>query len=182
MSIFWLIVSALLVGVAIYRLFYTLVESVRLVAACASMAVFIVIVQNLETISHKWNSADALPAPFFSDERAGNVANPNEHPDFVTDVAFQSIIREDQSFLDEYTQALSRTGQSPRIPTPNPAMEKDGIVRAGDESRLKTELAVTALRVKRGVLVPHKETVKRAQLVMQNESSKHPELVRSGQR
>jgi hypothetical protein len=184
MSILWLIVFALLIGVVIYRSFYTLVKSVRLAAVFLSMAAFIVIVQNLEKIGRIWNSAGALHVAFFSDKRAANISNPNDHPGSVTDVAFQSIVREDQNFLDEFTQTQSQNGQSPRIPTPLqvPGVGNDGIVRAGDESRLKTELVVNALRVKRAVLVPHKETVKRAQLVMQTESSKHAELVRSGQR
>jgi len=184
MSILWLIVFALLIGVVIYRLFYTLVKSVRLGAACVFMAAFIVIVQNLETIGNTWNSAGGLPIPFFSDKRGANISNPNEHPGPVTDVAFQSIIREDQNFLDEFTQTQSQTSQSSGIPTPlqGPGLGKDGIVPAGDESRLKTELAVDTQRVKRAVLVPHKEIVKRAQLVTQSEAPKHAELVRSGQR
>jgi hypothetical protein len=184
MSILWLILFALLVGLAIYRAFYTLVQSVRLVMALASMAGFIVIVQNLETIGQTWNAASALPARFFSTNRTRNVLNPDERPDPVTDVAFQSIIRQDQIFLNEFTQAQIQTGQSPGTQTPPqvPGLGRDGIVRAGDESNLNTELAINALRVKRAVLVPHKETVKRAQLVTQNEASKRAELVRSGQR
>jgi hypothetical protein len=170
MSILSPIVFALLVGVVIYRSFYTLVKSVRLVAACVSMAAFIVIVQNLETIGQIWNSAGALHVPFFSDQRAGNVWNPNEHLGPVNDVAFQSIIREDQNFLDEFTRTQSQIGQSSGIPTP---LQVPGIGNA---------LADNTLRVKRAELVPHKETVKRAQLVTQNEASKHAELVRSGQR
>jgi hypothetical protein len=184
MSILWLLVFAFLVGLATYRIFYTLVKSVRLVMAFASIATFLIIVQNLETIGHIWNSAGALPIQFFSNNRTRNALNPNERPDPVTDVAFQSIIREDQNFLNEFTQAQSQTGQSPGTPTPLQvaAPGRDGIVRAGDESRLKTELAINPLRVKRAVLVPHKETVKRAQLVTQNEASKRTEVVRSGQR
>jgi hypothetical protein len=170
MSILWSIVFALLVGLVIYRLFYTLVKSVRLVLACVSMATFSIIVQNLETIGHTWNSAGALHVPFFSDKRAGNVSNPNDHPGPVLDVAFQSIIREDQNFLDEFTQTQSQTGQSPEIPMP---LQVPGIGK---------ELVDNTLRVKRALPVPHKETVKRAQLVTQNETSKHAELVRSGQR
>jgi hypothetical protein len=170
MSILCSIVFALLVGLVIYRLFYTLVKSVRLVLACVSMATFIVIVQDLETIGRTWNSAGALHVPFFADKRAGNVLNPNDHPGPGTDVAFQSIIREDHNFLDEFTQTQSQTGQSPEIPMP-PQVPGIG-----------NELTDNTLRVKRALPVPHKETVKRAQLVTQNETSKHAELVRSGQR
>jgi hypothetical protein len=183
MSVLWPIVFAFLVGLATYRLFYTLVKSARLVMALASMATFLVIVQNLETIGHIWNSAGALPAQFFSHNRTRNVVRPNERPDPVTDVAFQSIIREDQNFLNEFTQAQRQTGQSTGTPAPLQiaAPGRDGIVRADDESRLKTELATNAPPVKRAVLVPHKETVKRAQLVTQNEASKRTEAIRSGQ-
>jgi hypothetical protein len=170
MSILWVIVFALLLGMVIYLSFYTWVEAARLVAACVFMAAFIIIVQNLETIAHTWNSTGAFSVPFFSGNRARHVLNPNEHPDPITDVAFQSIIREDQNFLDEFTQSQSQTGQSPRIPTP---LQVPGLPK---------ELAVNILRGKRAVPVPHKETVKRAQLVTQNEASKHAELVRSGQR
>ncbi len=170
MSILWPIVFALLVGVVIYRSFYTLVKSVRLVMACLAMVAFIVIVQNLEKIGHLWNPAGGLHVPFFSDQLAGNVSKPTEHPDPVTDVAFQSIIREDQDFLDEFTRTQSGTGQSSRIPTP---LQVPGIGKA---------LADNVLRVKRAELIPRRETVKRAQLVTQNEASKHAGLVRSGQR
>jgi hypothetical protein len=169
MSSLWVIVLALLLGIVIYRSFYTLVRSARLVAACLFMAAFIVIVQNLETIDHIWNSPGAFSIPFFSDNRARKVLNPNEDPGPLTDVAFQSIIREDQNFLAEFTRSLSQTAQSPGIPTP---LQVQGLAQ---------ELAVNTLRVKRAVLVPHKEIVKRAQLVTQNEASKHAELVRSGQ-
>lgn len=170
MSILWLIVFALLLGALIYRLFYTLVKSVRLAVAFGFMAVFFVIAQNLETIGHTWNSGGAWHVPFFSDKRAGNVSNPNEHPGPVTDVAFQSIIREDQNFLEELTQTQSQTGRPPGIPSP---LKVPGIER---------ELADNTVRVRRALAVPHTETVRRAQLVTQNEASKHPELVRSGQR
>jgi hypothetical protein len=169
MSVLLVIVLALLVGIVVYRSFYTLVRSARLVAACLFMAAFIVIVQNLETIGHIWKSPGAFSIPFFSDNRTRNVLNPNEHPGPVTDVAFQSIIREDQNFLDEFTRSQSQIGQSPRIPTP---LQVPG---------LPQELAVNTLHGKRAVPVPHKETVKRAQLVTQNEASRHAELVRSGQ-
>jgi hypothetical protein len=184
MSNLWLIVLAFLVGIATYRMFYTLVKSARLIMALASMAAFIAIVQNLEKIGPIWNSAGALPIRFFSNNRTRNDSNPNQRPDPVTDTAFQSIIREDQIFLNEFTQAQSQTGQSPGTPTPLQvaSLGRDGLGRVGDESRLKAELNINALPVKRAVLVPHKETVKRAQLVMQNEASKHSELVRSGQR
>jgi hypothetical protein len=170
MSVFWVIVIALLIGIVIYRSFYTLVRLARLGAACLFMAAFVVIVQNLEKIGHVWNSTGAFSVPSFSDNRTRGVLNPNEHPNPITDVAFQSIIREDQNFLDEFTQSQSQTGQSPRIPTP---LQVPGLPK---------ELAVNTLRGKRAVPVPHKETVKRAQLVTQNEASKHAELVRSGQR
>jgi hypothetical protein len=170
MSIPCLIVFALLLGVATYRLFYTLVKSIRIVTACVFMAAFIVIVQNLETIGHVWRSADGIHLPFFAQRHTVNVLNPDEHPGPVTDLAFQSIIRDDQNFLDAFTQTQSQTAQSPGIPTP---LQVPGIAK---------ELADTTLRVKRAELVPRKETVKRAQLVTQNEVSKHAELVRSGQR
>jgi len=170
MSILWVIVFALLLGIVIYRSFYTLVTSARLVAACVFMAAFIAIVQNLGTIGHICNSPGAFALPFFSDNRARHVLNPIEHPDPVIDVAFQSIIREDQNFLDEFMQSQSQTDQSPKIPMP---LQVPGLPK---------ELAVNMLRGKRAVPVPHKETVKRAQLVTQNEASKHAELVRSGQR
>jgi hypothetical protein len=157
---------------------------VRLGMALTSMAAFLVIVQNLEKIGHNWNSASAWPVQFFSNNRTRNVLSPGELSAPVTDVAFQSIIRDDQNFLNEFTQAQSQTGQSPGTPMPLQVADpdRDGIVPAGDEPRLKAELAINALRVKRAVLVPHKETVKRAQLVTQNEASKHVEVVRSGQR
>jgi hypothetical protein len=168
MSILWVIVFALLLGIAIYLSFYTWVRSARLVAACVFMAAFTVIVQNLETISHIWSSAGASSVPFFSDNRPRNVLNSNEHSGPVADVAFQSIIREDQNFLDEFAQR--QTGQSPEIPTP---LQVPGLAK---------ELDVNTLHGKRAAPVSHKETVKRAQLVIQNEASRHAELVRSGQR
>ena len=108
MSILWLIVFSLLIGLAIYRMFYTLVESVRFVMALASMVTFIIIVQNLETIDHLWNSAGAWPVQFFSNNRTRHVLIPSERTDPVTDFAFQSFIRKDQNFLDELTQAQSQ--------------------------------------------------------------------------
>jgi hypothetical protein len=170
MSNLCLIVVALLLGIVIYRLFYTLVKPVRVVVACVSLVTFIVIGQNLETIGHVWNSAHDLHVSFLSQKRAGNVSSPVEQPVPVTDVALQSIMREDRNFLDEFTRTESQTGQSPRVPAP---VQVPGIAK---------ELADNTLRVKRAELVPHRETVKRAQLVTQNEVSKHAELVRSGQR
>jgi hypothetical protein len=164
MTILWLIVFALLVGLLIYRLFYTLIRSVRVVIACLAMTVFIAVVQNTETIGHLWNPT-AWHFPFVSEKR---LTKSNERPAPVTDIAFQSIIRADQNFLDEFMRTQSQTGQSPRIPTSLPAVGN--------------ELADNTLRVKRAELVPHKETVKRAELVTQNEASKHTGLVRSGQR
>ena len=118
MSILWLVVFALLLGLVIYRLFHTLVKSARLITACLFMVAFIVIMQNIETIGHIWNSAGAWHVPFFWHERAGIVSDSPEHPGPITDVAFQSVIREDQNFLDEFTRIQGQTGQPPRIPTP----------------------------------------------------------------
>jgi hypothetical protein len=184
MSIPWLTVFALLIGISIYRVFYTLVKSVRLIAACVFMVAFIVIVQNLETIGHLWNSPGTLHGPILSEKRARNFSNPNEQPGPITDIAFQSIIREDHNFLDEFTQKQSQTGRSPGSPTSIqvPDIGKNRIIGAGDESGLKAELAANTVQVRRAEPVPHKETVKRAQLVTQNETPKHAAPVRSGQR
>jgi hypothetical protein len=184
MSIPWLTISALLVGFATYRLFYTLVKPVRILTAFVFMAGFIVIVQNLETFGHQWNSSAGFHLPFFSDRRTPNIPNPNEQSGPLADVAFQSTIREDHNFLDEFIQQQIQTGQPPENPTSLQVqgIGKDGIVATGAESRLKVELAINTVQVRRAEPVPHKETVKRAQLVTQNEPSKHAEQVRSRQR
>jgi hypothetical protein len=141
MTILCLTVVALLLWIVTYRVFYTLIRSVRLLGACLVTAAFILVAQNLEKIGQQWISLTTSRFHLFSDSSTVIVPSPSARPEPVTDLAFQRISREDRSFLDEFLRKQS------------PEAEQ-----------------------------PPKLTVKRAQLVTQNEAPKRAELVRTRQR
>jgi len=104
MSIFWLTVLLLLVGLVAFGLLERLVTVARVAATCMLMillAGFMLLVQNMETIGHHWNFATVWPLSFLSGDRTKNVPNPAPDSEPGLTLALQAISREDHLFLDE---------------------------------------------------------------------------------
>ena len=170
MSIAWLTVFVLLVGLVAFGLLERLVTAVRVAATCVvmiSLAGFILFVQNLETIPRPWNFSGAWHWSIFSLDRTVHVPNPAPGSEPGLNFASQAISKEDHIFLDELLRKLEedaqKQGKSVSVQVQN--IRRAGIVGSGDESLLKTELAINTAEVKRAEPVNRKETVKRGQLV-----------------
>jgi hypothetical protein len=167
MSITLLTVFVLLVGVVTYLLLKRLVTGVRVVASCVLMvflAAFVAIGQNREMIAHQKNSSVASRSPTSADERPLNIPNPGDDPRGEAYVNFERVSKEDHNFLDEILQKPSQDGQKHH---------------AANRRGLKADLALNTSEAKHSEQVTRKETVKRAQLVIHNETLKHSGLVRS---
>ena len=184
MSILLLTFLVLSVGAVTYRLFDRLVRSVRLFVVCllmVSLAAFIL--QSREIFSQLTKSCGAFGFSPFSDKRASSVPNPTGDPGTVADVRFQSISQQDQNFLDEILQNQNTGDQKRAQGTRTEAQtdDKTEIVGSEDESVLKGELVINSAGGKRSELIAHKEVVRRAQLVNQNEMLKRVHQGRSKQ-
>ena len=159
MSITSLTVLVLLVGLIVYQLLSVLVKPVRVVVACLLMvAIAAFVTHNREIFALRGIFAGGQGFSIFSEKRTPHV--PNAISDPGADVTFQGISKEDHDFLDEIAEKQNQN-DPPRetsASTPIQNVRKEGIV------------------------VAHKETVKRAQLITRNESVKRAELVRSTQR
>jgi hypothetical protein len=168
MSIFWLTVLLLLVGLVAFGLLERLVTVARVAATCMLMillAGFILLVQNMETIGHHWNFATVWHSSFLSGDRTKNIPNPTPDSEPGLTFALQAISREDRLFLDELLRKLNEDAQSKGKAVPGQNIRRTGIVVSGNESLLKAELAINSAEVKRAEAVNRKETAKRAQLV-----------------
>jgi hypothetical protein len=182
MSILLLTVPVLLAGVVTYRLLSRLVQPVRVLVVCllmVSLAAFIL--QSRELFALLVKSSDLLGVPTFSLQRAPGVPNPTDEPGSRAYFGFQSISQEDQNFLDEILQHQNRDDQKQgnRTRTQVQAVGEAGIIGCGNESVLKGELVINSAEGKHSEPSPHKETVKRAQLVAHNEMFKRAQLVRA---
>ena len=168
MSIFWLTVLLLLVGLVAFGLLERLVTVARVAATCMLMillAGFILFVQNMEAIGRHWNFATVWPLSFLSGDRTKNVPNPAPDSEPGLTLALQAISREDHLFLDELLRKLNEDAQSQGKSVPGQNIRRTGIVVSGNESLLKAELAINSAEVKRAEAGNRKETAKRAQLV-----------------
>jgi hypothetical protein len=170
MSIAWLTVFVPLVGLVAFGLLERLVTAVRVAATCVVMissAGFILFVQNMETIPRPWNFYGAWHWSIFSVDRTVNVPNPAPGSAPGLNFALQAISKEDHIFLDQLLRKLEEDaqpqGKSVSLQVQN--IRRAGVVGSGDESLLKTELAINTAEVKRAEPVNRKETVKRGQLV-----------------
>jgi hypothetical protein len=155
-----------------YMLLKRLVRPARVVGACVimvSLAAFII--QNRETIGRR---------AIFSDRRALNIPNPTNDPGSVAYIAFQSITKEDQNFLDEILQKQNQDGQQQDKPASTQVqnVDKAGIIGSSNDPVLKGKLVINTA-VNRPEPVTHKEAVKRAQLVTITKRSSALRLVRS---
>jgi hypothetical protein len=168
MSIFWLTVLVLVVGLVAYGLSERLVLVARVAASCMLMillAGIILFMQNMETIGRGWNFGMVWPLSLLSGDHVKQVPHslPGSEPSF--NFAFQAISREDHLFLDELLRTLNEGAQPQAKTVPDQNIRRTGIVGSGDESLLKAELAINSAEVKRAEAGNHKETIKRAQLV-----------------
>jgi hypothetical protein len=177
MSVIVLTIFVILAGVITYTSSQRLVTSARVVAACFIMTVLegsIAIVENRETILHQWNFPAVLHLPFLSNKRATDVQNPALNPDSLA--ASQTFNKEDHLFLDEI---LGKQGQDlQRIQT----VDKAGILGFRNEPALRAELAVNTAEAGLPAPVARGETVKRAELVIHDQTLKRAVLVRARQR
>jgi hypothetical protein len=181
MSITLLTVLVFLVGVVTYMLLKVLVRPVRVVGACTvmiSLAAFMV--QIRATIALQADSSDASALTISSAKPTLGVPNPTQ--DVGPNVMLESISREDHDFLEEILEQRSQDGQQQalRAPTQVQNIGKAG-VGSGNEPALKAELVMNTAEGKRSEAATHKETVKRARLVIPNGTFKRAELVRSRQ-
>jgi hypothetical protein len=174
MSILWLTVLLLLVGLVAFGLLERLVTVARVAATCMLMillAGFILLVQNMETIGHHWNYATVWRSSFHSGDRTKTVPNPAPDSEPGLTFALQAISREDRLFLDELLRKLNEDAQSQGKSVPGQNIRRTGIVGSGNESLLKAELAINSAEVKRAEAGNRKETAKRAQLVRSRPSN-----------
>src|ERR1700693_1678474 len=121
MSIFWLTVLLLLVGLVAFGLLERLVTAARLAATCMLMillAGFILLVQNMGTIGRPWNFATVWRSSFLSGDRNKNVPNPAPDSEPGLTFTFQAISREDHLFLDELLRKLNEDTQPQGKPVP----------------------------------------------------------------
>src|SRR5580704_4929961 len=161
MSITSLTVLVLLVGLIVYQLLSVLVKPVRVVATCLLMvAIAAFVTHNREIFALQGIFAGGQGFSIFSEKRTQHVPNAINDPDPGADVAFQGISKEDHDFLDEIVQKQNQNDPPRDTPASTPIQN----VR------------------KERVVVAHKETIKRAQLITRDESVKRAELVRSTQR
>src|SRR6202035_5845388 len=170
MSIFWLTVLVLLVGLVAFGLLERLVTVAPGGATCMLMillAGFILFVQNMEAIGRHWNFATVWPLSFLSGDRTKNVPNPAPDSEPGLTLALQAISREDHLFLDELLRKLNKDAQpqGKSVPVQVQNIRRTGIVGSGNESMLKAELAINSAEVKPAEDGNRKETTKRAQLV-----------------
>jgi hypothetical protein len=168
MSIFWLTVLVLLVGLVAFGLLERLVTAARVAACCTLMvllAVFILIVQNMETIGRHWNFAGVWRWSFLSGDRPKSVPNPTPDSEPGPNFVLQAISREDHLFLDELLRKLNEDAQPQGKSVPGQNIRRTAIVGSGNESLLKAELAINSAEVKRAEAGNRKETAKGAQLV-----------------
>jgi hypothetical protein len=181
MSITFLTVLVFLVGVVTYMLLRVLVRPVRVVGACAvmiSLAAFMI--QIRATIALQGDSSDASALTISSARPTRGIPNPAQ--DIGSNVLLESISREDHEFLEEIPEKPRQEGQQQASPAPT---QVHNIGKAGVGSRyepaLKAELVMNTAEGKRSEAATHKETVKRARLVIPNGTFKRAELVRSRQ-
>jgi hypothetical protein len=168
MSIFWLTVLLLLVGLVAFGLLERLVTVARVAATCMLMillAGFILLVQNMETVGRHWNFTTVWRPSFLSGDRTKNVPNPAPDSEPGLTFTLQAISREDRLFLDELLRKLNEDAQSQSKSVPGQNIRRTGIVGSGNQSLLKAELAINSAEVKRAEAGNRKETAKRAQLV-----------------
>jgi hypothetical protein len=181
MSITLLTVLVFLVGVVTYMLLKVLVRPVRVVGACTvmiSLAAFMV--QIRATIALQADSSDASALTISSAKPTLGVPNPTQ--DVGPNVMLESISREDHDFLEEILEQRSQDGQQQALRAPTQVQNngKAG-VGSGNEPALKAELVMNTAEGKRSEAATHKETVKRARLVIPKGTFKRAELVRSRQ-
>jgi hypothetical protein len=180
MSVIVLTIFVILAGVIVYASSQRLVTSARLVAACFVMAVLasaITMVENREAIFHQWSFSAALRFPFFSDKRAAAIQSPaalDRGPDSLA--ATEGLNKEDHLFLDEILAKQSRDPQ--RIQS----VDKAGVLEFQNEPALRAELAVNTAKAGLPTPITRRETVKRAELVIHDQTLKRAELVPSRQR
>jgi hypothetical protein len=168
MSILWLAVLVLLVGLAAFGLLERLVTVARVAATCTLMiglVGLILFVQNMETIGRHWNFATSWPLSFLSGDRTKNVPNPAARSEPGLTFALQAITREDRLFLDELLRKLNEDAQTQGKSVPGQSIRRTGIVGSRNESLLEAELAINSAEVKRAEAGNRKETTKRGQLV-----------------
>jgi hypothetical protein len=171
MSILWLTVPVLLVGLVglvVFQLLERLVTAARVAATCIVMVLpagFILFVLNIEMISRHCNFATVWPLSFLSGDRTKNVPIPAPDSEPGLTFAWQAISREDHLFLDELLRKLNEDAQPQGKTAPSQNIRRTGIVGSGNESLLKAELAINSAEVKRAEAGERKETAKRAQLV-----------------
>jgi hypothetical protein len=174
MSILLLTVFVPLVGLVTYLLLQALVRSVRIVLACllmAFLAIFTLLLQSREAITHWRQSPDTSDSPGSSDQRTAAALNPAIDPGRAAYVTLQSISKEDHDFLDKILQKDDQDGQAHGKPAPARVQDisKAGIAGSSDEPVLRAELVINTGEGKRSEAVNHHETFK------------HPELARSRQ-
>jgi hypothetical protein len=166
MSIVWLTVLVLVVGLVTFGLSGRLVIVARMAAACTLMMILaasILFVQNMEKIGRDF--AIVRPLSFLFGDRTKNLPNPAPDSEPGLNFALQAISREDHLFLDELLRKLNEDAQPQGKSVPGQNIRRTGIVGSGDESLLKAELAINSAEIKRVEAGSRKETVKRAQLV-----------------